>query len=205
MMAQGRFLFDEAAREKRRWTLFASDRYAQSTHCVRGRGHLAVGMPLPLTHSSLWLRSSLGYSWGERDNTLSNFYFGGFGNNWVDYQSVRRYHEYYAFPGLELNELEANNYGRLMAEWNLPPVRFKRAGWPSFYLTWMSPAIFTSAIVSDTEDDELRRTLYNVGAQIDFKVVIFSNLSATLSVGYAHAFEDGGGAGDEVMISLKIL
>jgi len=187
------------------WTLLASDRYAKSTHFVRARGDLDVGMPLPLTHSSLWLRSSLGYSWGDRDNTLSNFYFGGFGNNWVDYQSVRRYHEYYALPGLELNELEANNYGRLMAEWNLPPVRFKRAGWPNFYMTWMSPAIFASAIVSDVEDDELRRTLYNLGAQIDFKVVIFSNLSATLSVGYAHAFEDGGGAGDEVMISLKIL
>jgi len=118
---------------------------------------------------------------------------------------VRRYHEYYSFPGLEINELEGNNFGKLMLEWELPPLRFKRAGWSEFYFTWASTALFGSAIVTDVNDSSIRRELYNIGAQIDFKLVIFTNLSSTLSFGYARAFENGMPSSNEFMISLKIL
>ena len=47
--------------------------------------------------------------------------------------------------------------------------------------------------------------VYNAGAQINFKLVLFSSLESTLSVGYAQAFEDGYKATDEFMASLKIL
>lgn len=187
------------------WGLYLNNKYAESENFPRFWGTLGLGLPLPIDHSSLWLRPAAGYAWGDRDNTLSNFYFGAFGNNWVDYQDVRRYHEHSSFPGLEINELEANNFGRLMLEWELPPLRFKRAGVPEFYLTWASAAIFSSAIVTDVDDDPLRRTLYNLGAQVDFKLVIFTNLSSTLSFGYARAFESGRPSSDEYMISLKIL
>jgi len=187
------------------WRLFGNEKYANSEHFPRLWGDFAWGIRLPLNHSSLWIRPGGGYSWGDRDNTLSNFYFGGFGNNYVDHQEVRRFREYYSFPGLEISELEANNYGKLLLEWDLPPLRFKRLGLPNFYVTWMSTALFASGIVTDADQSDLRRELYNVGAQIDFKVVLFSNLSATLSLGYAHAFEDGNAVSDEFMISLKIL
>ena len=50
--------------------------------------------PLPLKHSSLWLRSSAGYVAGDdRDEPFANFYFGGFGNNWVDHREEKRYRE----------------------------------------------------------------------------------------------------------------
>ncbi len=185
--------------------LFVNNKYAESEHFPRLWGNLDLGFPLPIDYSSLWLRTTAGYGWGDRDNTLSSFYFGAFGNNWVDHQEVRRYREHYAFPGLEINELEGKNFARTMLEWELPPIRFKRAGWPEFYFTWASPAIFASAIVTDLEDDGLRREIFNAGAQIDFKMVIFTNLSTTLSIGYARTFEGGGESGDEVMISLKIL
>ena len=187
------------------WGAYLNNKFAESKNYPRLWGELGLGLPLPIKHSSLWLRPAAGYGWGDRDNTLSNFYFGAFGNNYVDHLEVRRYHEYYSFPGLEINELEGNNFGKLMLEWELPPLRFRRAGWPEFYFTWASPAIFGSAIVTDMEDDQLRRELYNVGAQIDLKLVIFTNLSTTLSFGYARAFESGRPSANEFMISLKIL
>jgi len=187
------------------WRVFANDKYANGEHFPRLWGDLAWGLKLPLKHSSLWFRPGAGYSWGDPDNTLSNFYFGGFGNNYVDHQEVRRFREYYSFPGLEISELEANNYGRLLLEWDLPPLRFKRAGWPNFYVTWMSTALFAAGIVTDVDQSEARREVYDAGVQFDFKVVLFSNLSATLSLGYARTFSNDVPDVDEFMISLKIL
>jgi hypothetical protein len=187
------------------WGLYLNDKYAESTNFLRVWGELDFGLPLPITHSSLWLRPSAGYSWGDRDNTLSNFYFGAFGNNWVDHQEARRFRDFYSFPGIEINELEANNFAKLLLEWELPPLRFKRVGVPNFYATWASPSLFGSAITTDLDDSGLRRELYSIGAQIDLKLVIFTNLSSTLSFGYARAFESGRPNSGEYMISLKIL
>ena len=38
------------------------------------------------------------------------------------------------------------DFVKTMVEWNLPPIRFRRAGAPSFYLTWARPALFASGI-----------------------------------------------------------
>ncbi len=185
--------------------LFLNNKYAESENFPRVWGNLDLGISLPIKYSSLWLRSSLGYSWGDPENTLSNYYFGGFGNNWVDYKDVRRFREYYSFPGIEINELEGNNFGKLLLEWDLPPLRFKRAGIPDLYCTWASAVIFGSAIATNLDDSTFRKELYNIGAQIDFKLVIFTNLSSTFSIGYARAFENGRKGSNEFMISLNIL
>ena len=52
--------------------------------------------------------------WGpgdERHEPFANFYFGGFGNNWVDHRDEKRYRESDSFPGLEINEVGGTNYG----------------------------------------------------------------------------------------------
>jgi len=185
--------------------LYFNDKYAQSENFPRVWGNLDLGLSLPIKYSSLWLRSSAGYSWGDAENTLSNYYFGGFGNNWVDYKEVRRFREYYTFPGIEINELGGNNFGKLLLEWDLPPWRFKRAGFPDLYCTWASAALFGGVIATNLDDSAVRQKLYNVGAQIDFELVIFTNLSSTLSFGFARAFESGRDAANEFMVSLNIL
>ena len=38
------------------------------------RGSSAYGFPLPLPHSSLWLRAAGGWANGDRNNTVANFY-----------------------------------------------------------------------------------------------------------------------------------
>ena len=35
---------------------------------------------------------------------LANFYFGGFGNNYVDSRAVKRYRDYDRFPGFGIDE-----------------------------------------------------------------------------------------------------
>ena len=79
---------------------------------------------------------------GSRDDPFANFYFGGFGNNYVDHADEKRYRKYYSFPGFELNEVPGRNFLRGTIEWNLPPWRFRRMGTPGFYPTWARPAIF---------------------------------------------------------------
>ena len=38
-------------------------------------------------------RNALGGSTGDRDDPLANFFFGGFGNNYVDHGDAKRYRE----------------------------------------------------------------------------------------------------------------
>jgi hypothetical protein len=184
-------------------TALASD--IESDHFPRMWASLGKGFALPIDHSSLWILASAGQSFGDRDNPLANFYFGGFGNNWVDHGEIRRYREFYSLPGLEINELPGKNFAKLTVDWRLPPVRFKRLGVPSAYVTWAGINLFASGISTDFDSEAFRRTVSSVGAQIDLKLVIFTNLSTTLSLGYAQAFEGGLDTADEFMVSLKIL
>ena len=169
------------------------------------RTSLALGFPTGWDHSSIWLRNGVGYSFGDRDDSFANFYFGGFGNNWVDHRGVKRYRGHGSFPGTELNAVGGTNFGRSMVEWTLPPVRFRRVGFPAMYCTWARPALFTSGVVTNYTSDNFQRELVNVGAQIDFRMVIFSGLPSMFSIGYAAAMEDGRKPETEFMISLKIL
>jgi hypothetical protein len=181
------------------------------TDVAGGKGYfgawadLDLGFGLPLRHSSVWIRSSAGFSPGNPSEPYSNFYFGGFRNNWVDHRDEKRYRQAFAFPGVGINELSGRNYGRSLLEWNLPPVRFRRAGTPSFYATWIRPAVFATVLGTNLDDPGLRRTVGNVGGQLDLRLTLLSRLDLTLSAGYAVAFEDGHKPRDEVMVSLKVL
>ena len=166
---------------------------------------LDLGFPLPIHHSSIWLRSVLGYSIGERYEPFANFYFGGFGNNWIDYSTIQRYRRYYSFPGTELNSIAGTNFSRLMLEWCLPPLRFRRLGLPFFYFTWMRTSLFNSWIMTNIDHEQYQRSLYNIGAQVDFRIIMLSHLTATFSLGYAVALEREQTPAKEFMFSLKIL
>ncbi|MCK5572941.1 MAG: hypothetical protein KAJ12_09285 [Bacteroidetes bacterium] len=186
------------------WSVNISAALSRPTVYPRIYGTLTAGIPLPWDHSSIWFRGSAGYSPGDRSESLSYFFFGGFGNNWVDHQSVRRYREYYSFPGVELNEIGGTNFGKVMAEWTLPPLRFRSLGLPSLYCTWARLALFGSGVVTELTDPAFRTEAVSLGAQVDFKLVMFTNLSATLSFGYAAAVLNRGRVSREFMISLKI-
>lgn len=110
-----------------------------------------------------------------------------------------------SFPGVELNNIGGTNYGKFLLEWNLPPLRFRRLGFPAFYSTWARIALFSLAIVTNVDAKSYRRTVLNLGSQLDFRVIMLSHLRATFSVGYATAFEHNQFMSKELMFSLKIL
>jgi len=188
-----------------RWEVASLNNYVNQKVYPRVYGTLAYGTLLPLNHSSIWLRGAAGYSWGKKEEPLSNFYFGGFGNNWVDHREIRRYRDYYAFPGAELNAIGGNNFGKLMLEWVLPPLRFRRLGGESVYCNWTQLVLFSNAIATNLDDASLRQTVADLGAQLDFRLVFFSALESTFSLGYALAAEKEQSLSKEFMISLKIL
>ncbi len=188
-----------------RWQLTSSNQYVNEHLFTRMSADFDYGISLPIPHSSFWLRASAGYSPNDRDEPLANFFFGGFGNNWVDYQTEKRYRLNYSFPGVGIDALGGNNYVRAMAEWTLPPLRFKRLGSPTFYCTWVRAALFTAALQTNVDDAATRTTTADVGGQVDFRMALLSHLKITLSFGYAYAFHEFDKPTHERMISLKLL
>jgi len=169
------------------------------------RGNFDYGFALRIPHSSIWLRSAAGVGTGRRDNPVANFYFGGFGNNYVDSGSIKRYREYYSMPGFEIDEISALSFARQMVEWNLPPVVFESAGTPAFYLNWLRPAVFLTGLWTDPTDATHRNNYQSVGGQIDLRFSLLHWYEMTLSAGYAVGFKGGQRTGSEWMVSLKIL
>ena len=168
-------------------------------------GQWDAGFQMPLKHSSLWWRNGAGVSFGDRDNPLANAYFGGFGNNYVDSGEVKRYRDLFRLPGFEIDALQGKSFAKSMLEWNLPPVRFERAGSPGFYASWLRPAVFATALVTDPDDGDFRQEAYDVGLQLDLQLQVMHRLPMMLSVGYAHGFEGNGAGKDEWMVSFKVL
>ena len=188
------------------WELNTFNNYVEGTLFPRINQNLDYGFALPVRHASLWFRTSTGYSFSPRAEPLGNFYFGGFGNNWVDHLPSRRYRSFYSFPGVELNQLGGTNFGKLMTELALPPVRFRRVGITNLYATWAQLNLFGSGLVTNVDHPDTRQRYYNAGAQVDVRMAIFSILESTFSVGYASAWNhDTGRRSEELMVSLRLL
>lgn len=162
-------------------------------------GAFDFGFALPLGHTSLWLRNAAGAADGERSDPYANFFLGGFGNNYVDSRSEKRYREHYAFPGFELNELRGRSFTRHMLELNLPPAVFASLGTPAYHLAWLRPAVFGSVLYAE------QQRYNNVGAQIDLRFSVLHWYEMTLSAGYAAGYRGGSRSGEEWMVSLKIM
>lgn len=186
-----------------RWSLVAGANHADSSATPFAYGVFDYGWALPQGHASIWLRNAAGFGVGDRDEVFSRFYFGGFRNNYVDHQEVKRYREPFSMPGFDIDELSGRTFLRSMLEWNLPPVRFSRVGTPDLYLSWARPAIFAAALVTDPDVD--RQEWYSLGFQVDFQFTLLSRKEMTFSIGYAAGFSDNGHEDNEFMASLKIL
>jgi len=186
------------------WRATLSDSYALSQHFPTMRFDLDLGVPLPFPHSSVWLRTTAGAASGDRAEPYGNFYFGGFGNNWVDDKPYRRYQEPNSFPGVEIDQISAHNYAKALIELNLPPLVFTRLGTPSLFANWASLAIIGGGIATNLDRSQDRENFGTVGAQLDIRLVALSLHQFTLSVGYAKAFLPGGQRSDEFMGSFKI-
>jgi hypothetical protein len=186
------------------WRATASEYYAVSESFPKLRLDLSLGLPLPISHTSVWLYASGGVSGGDPEEPYGNFYFGGFGNNYVDDKHYRRYHEPGSFPGVSIDEISGHDYGKALLEINLPPVVFKHVGKPSLFANWASLALFAGGITANPGNAAPRQNYYNAGAQLDIRLVGMSLHQFTLSFGYASAFQGGHKISNEFMASFKI-
>jgi hypothetical protein len=188
------------------WGATVRGNYVTGTLYPRLNLDASRGFLLPLDHSSLWFRASAGTALaGNRSQPFARFFFGGFGNNWVDYRTIRQYRNAESFPGIDINDVGGANYGRVQVEWTSPPLRFRRVGVPSFYLRWAGLSLFTTGLMTDVDDRATRRTIASVGAQLDVRLVTLSHLDSTFSFGFAAAQERGVPLSSEWMFSFKIM
>ena len=183
--------------------------YSAGNIYPRAAGTLDLGFQLPINHSSIWLRTAAGKSFTNMFNPFTRFAFAAFGNNYVDYQPARRYRTAYSFPGLSFDAstgIIAREFAKSMLEWVLPPIRFRELGGLNMYSNWMQVSVFSSALLT-ADTQTMSNRFFNVGSQLDMKIVIFSLLESTLSVGFASAFDlnNGNKQYKEWMVSLKLL
>ncbi len=187
------------------WELVASANHANGDTVPQVRGGLDLGMALPLPNSSIWLRSAAGTSRGKSEDPFANFYFGGFGNNYIDNRAIKRYREYYALPGFELNEVAGRSFARATVEVNAPPVILDAVGTPSLHAVFLRPSAFATALWTDPNHADSRKRYASIGAQVDLRFNVLHWYEMTLSAGYGVGYRGSKRAGDEWMISLKIL
>ena len=189
------------------WDIEAQEDYARYDSLPKFHGGFNFGLPLPWRHSSVWLYSSAGIAMGANANVLNDFYFGSFGNNFVDNGDIKRYRHYDSFPGFKIDEIGTKSFVKSTLEWNLPPIRFEEIGFTSFYLGSIRTALFGGALWADpgsSPDNE--HVLEDVGLQTDLNFTVGVNIPMTFSLGYAHGFGDDAMHGrEEILASLKIL
>jgi len=187
------------------WTVAAQGSLADRSPFVNVRGSFDRGVAVPVNHMSIWFRQAAGFSPNDRREAFANFFFGGFGNNYVDHLDEKRYRETYSLPGAELNEIPGRNFVKSMVEVNLPPLRFDRFGTSGFYVPWLRTAVFAGGLATNLDDRPARRALLNGGVQADLSISTLSVLDLMLSFGAAVAVEKDYAPRYEAMISLKVL
>jgi len=187
------------------WTVAAQGSLADRSPFVNVRGSFDRGVAVPVNHMSIWFRQAAGFSPNDRREAFANFFFGGFGNNYVDHLDEKRYRETYSLPGAELNEIPGRNFVKSMVEVNLPPLRFDRFGTSGFYVPWLRTAVFAGGLATNLDDRPARRALLNGGVQADLSISTLSVLDLMLSFGAAVAVERDYAPRYEAMISLKVL
>ncbi|MEN6453888.1 MAG: hypothetical protein ABFD10_06490 [Prolixibacteraceae bacterium] len=156
-------------------------------------------------NTSFWIRNSIGQSLGNRDSGLSQFYFGGFRNNYVDWQPSEQYRQALAFPGAKIDEIPAYNYIKTMTELNLRPLRLRDTGVTWLYPTYIKSSLFGTHLLTDFDRSSRVSHIFNVGGQVDIQVVLVSYLKTTWSFGYGKKIEDGRKGTNQFMLSLKLL
>ncbi len=190
----------------RTWGASVRSNYAGSTLYPRVTLDGSRGFLLPIDHSSIWLRAAAGTSLGgNRNDPFARVYFGGFGNNWVDYRGIKQFRNTESFPGLAINQIGGATYGKAQVEWTSPPVRFRKVGVPVAYLRWAGLSAFANGLVTDFDDSATRREFVSLGAQADLRLITLSNLESTFSIGLAAAAGKGIPRSSSLMVSFKLM
>jgi hypothetical protein len=186
------------------WGIYSRLNYANSSVLPRIWATYDKGFLLP-KNSAIWARFSTGKSWGDVNNPFANFYFGAFGNNYVDARPVDQYRQYFSFPGVRIDQISATSFGKAMAEYQFSPIRFRHLGSTWLYANWARFSTFSSAMFTNIGNTGARAFYVDLGTQLNVRLVLFTYLNTTFSAGYAGAADQNGHISGEYMFSLKVL
>ena len=74
------------------WDINSSGSLAKGEFYPSLISNQSIGFLVPaMRNTSFWIRNSIGQSMGSRQSSLSYFYFGGFRNNYIDWQPSEQY------------------------------------------------------------------------------------------------------------------
>jgi hypothetical protein len=185
------------------WNVYAYASLAKQSFYPQLINNFDLGFLLPLRNTSMWFRTSLGQSFGDSKKSNSYFYFGGFGNNYLDFRSAQQYRDMSSFPGVEIDQISALNYGKLITEIDFKPLRFRNLGFLGFYSTYARFSLFGMGLCTNVANSQPQLNYFASGAQLDFELVLFSLLKSTLSFGFSRAYGPMPNS-DQFMVSLKL-
>jgi hypothetical protein len=159
-----------------------------------------------MAHSSIWIRNAAVASPQEPAEPFANFYFGGFGNNYVDHRSEQRYREYYALPGRSSTRSAARNFAKSVGRVESAAGALRR-GWYAGVLSHVDaarPSSPAALVTNSSIPAGIRRNGQRMSAaSSDFRLNMLSTLDLTLSVGGADRVRAEAAPRREAMISLK--
>ncbi len=165
-----------------------------------------IGWLVPgIRNTSFWIRNSIGLSFGDQQSSFGNFYFGGFRNNYVDWQAADQYRKVLAFPGVDIDNIKAHEFVKTMAELNLKPWRLTNIGTTWLYPTYLKSSVFSTHLLLNPLDANSQDHVFNAGLQLDLELVLFSYFKTTWSIGFAQKYQELQKPSNQWMFSVKLL
>ena len=152
-------------------------------------------------HNIIHLKLAAGIWHTEKNLAIGKFYFGGFGNRHLENINAKQFRNVFRFPGIPIYSLAAGQFGKIMIENNLPPLRL---AWPllgNHYISHIDASWYTQGLFTDSEQD---KNWVDLGTQINIVIKHWYNLESTFSAGIAKAWSVSG-SNWEWFVSYKVL
>lgn len=139
-----------------------------------------------IPHNVLHAQLAAGYYRANEDLALGRFYFGGFGNQYLENKETKQYRAVFRFPGVPIYSLSSQRFVKIMLENNLPPLRFSHIGISRHLLSHVDASVFTQGLLADSPQS---MAWLNLGAQVNLVFTHWFNLESTFSAGVASAWK----------------
>ncbi len=136
-------------------------------------------------HNIFVLNLSAGARHTEKRLAQGKFYFGGFGNRYLENEPVEQYRKVFRFPGVQIYDLVTDRFSKVSIENKLPPLRFGNAYLGHHCLTHIDATLFSQCLAIDRN---WRGIWLDAGMQINLHLKHWFNLESTISFGFAKAW-----------------
>ena len=136
-------------------------------------------------HNVFMFKFATGWRYTKDNMAIGKFYFGGFGNRYLENESPMQYRKVFRFPGRPIYSLPAKHFVKFMLENKLPPLWFGNLYIGQHSLHRLDLSIYSQTLIMDPT---WKDSWINLGTQINFHFRHWFNLESTISIGFARAW-----------------